>query len=190
MNPDRVRTELAQRYAALRSTPEEPGILFACAGIFREMISGYLSDGDRFHEQGDLTNAWASYWYALGWMDAGLSLGLIATDPPWPGNVPEPHPLPVDERGRLEEKTSRYRELLSRAMASLAVAADPGSCLAGPAERILLIGNVWSRQAAIQEQAGHYAPALSATSYCFGWLDAGVRLGLLHVTKNRDLFTI
>lgn len=190
MNTDRVRAELAERYTALRCIPADESIFFTCAGIFPEMISGYLSDGDRFLAQGDLTNAWASYWYALGWMDAGLSLGLITTGTPWSGDILAPLPVPGTEKERLAEKTSRYHALLSRALGSLSVAAEPGSCLAGPAERILFIGDTFYRQGTLLEKAGNLASALSASSYCFGWLDAGVRLGLFRVTDHRDLFTI
>lgn len=190
MNPDRVRAELAERYAASQCIPAADCVLFPCASMFREMVAAYLSDGDRFLDRDDMTNAWASYWYALGWLDAALSLGLIITSPPQTGAAFAICQVPDTERGRLVEKTERYRLLLSCALESLSAAPEPGSCLAAPAERILFIGHTWYCQGAALEKAGDFASALSATSYCFGWLDAGVRLGLFRITGYRDIFTI
>ena len=78
MSPSECRDDLTRRNKGIRTIPEEGTILYSSAAAFRGMIDAYLADGNGFLARNDTVNAYASYWYALGWMDAGIFLGLIS----------------------------------------------------------------------------------------------------------------
>jgi hypothetical protein len=184
------RDALVMRKNGIRTPAAEGTLLFSSASIFREMADAYLADGDRFRSMGDLMNAYASYWYALGWLDAGTTLGLIIT--PVPGSAPDfsrstqPDPDTVCVR----EKTTRYRSLLGRALESLKNAPENDASLFAAAEQFMATAiSAYQRGISLdQEQAP--ASALAAYSYGFAWLDAGVRFGLFRIIDHRELFTI
>jgi hypothetical protein len=184
------QNELIRRNTGIRTIPEEGTVLHSSAAAFRGMIDAYLSDGDRFLARNDRVNAYASYWYALGWMDAGIFLGLIsgpvsAIQPDFFGNT-----TTIPESGSLREKTTRYRSLLMEALVSVETSPEAGSSLSSAAEEMQGIARSWCNQGISLEEKGTRAGALGAYSYGFAWLDAGVRFGILRIRKNRDLFTI
>lgn len=184
------REALEERIAALMPVPPEGSMLRSCARDTEGMVRAYFRDGMEFLSRGDRVNALASFSYALGWMDAGICLGLLSScgcGIPVPA-TPEPHS--GDGNGTLREKTSRYHALLSRALGSLESAPEPDTCLSRGGARILLIGEVFRARGAGLESAGDDEGALVSFSYGFGWLDAGVRNGLFRVALNRELFTI
>ena len=190
MNPSDCRYDLIRRNNGTRTIPEEGTILYSSAAAFREMIDAYLADGDGFLAKNDIVNAYASYWYALGWMDAGFSLGLISS--PDPGTKPDfaGRTMTAPETGRLHEKTTRYRSLLGQALESLDAAPEMGSSLFFAAKRICGVAKSCHHQGISLEEHGKMAGALGAYSYGFAWLDAGVRFGVFRIIKNRGLFTI
>jgi hypothetical protein len=190
MNPSDCRAELIRRNTGIRTIPEEGTILYSSAAAFREMIEAYLADGDGFLARNDIMNAYASYWYALGWMDAGFALGLISTlhSGPNPDFIGSTTTDP--DTGRLQEKTTRYRSLLVQALESLDSAPETGSSLFFATTRILGVAKSCHHQGVSLEEQGKTAGALGAYSYGFAWLDAGVRFGVFRIIKNRELFTI
>jgi len=190
MNQPDCRDDLIRRNHEIRTVAEEGTILFSSALAFREMIDAYIADGDGFLAKNDIRNAYASYWYALGWMDAGIFLGLIS--PPPPGILLDfPRYTATDpDTGSLVEKTARYRSLLWQALESLEISCDEGSSLFPAAEKILGIAGSTYREGIALEEQGCIAGALGAYSYGFAWLDAGARFGLFRIIKNRDIFTI
>jgi len=190
MNQPDCRDDLIRRNHEIRTVAEEGTILFSSALAFREMIDAYIADGDGFLAKNDIRNAYASYWYALGWMDAGIFLGLIS--PPTPGILLDfPRYTATDpDTGSLVEKTARYRSLLWQALESLEISCDEGSSLFPAAEKILGIAGSTYREGIALEEQGCIAGALGAYSYGFAWLDAGARFGLFRIIKNRDIFTI
>lgn len=182
---------LEKRLAKLESIPPPGSILSSCAREISIMTDAYYHDGMAFLAHDDLPNALASFSYALGWMDTGICMGLLSSpagsglplarggDPPQ-GDIP----------GRYREKAARYQILLSRACTSLVPAPDTDTCTRSFSERILFIAGAFSTQGKHWEESGDLDSALAAYSYGFGWLDAGVRLGLFRITGNRGLFTI
>jgi hypothetical protein len=186
----RCQKVLEKRLPAQRLIPPERSILHSCARDMAGMVSAYYHDGLEFLSRGDRTNALASFSYALGWMDAGICLGLLSSKECGMPVCTAPEPESVGERGMLREKTSRYHSLLSRALGSLEQAPEPDTCLSTGGERIIFISEVFLARGAERESEGDDEAALAAYSYGFGWLDAGVRTGLFRVRLNRELFTI
>ena len=181
---------LEKRLADRMLVPTGRSILHDCARDSVDMVLAYHKDGLVFLSRGDYPNALASFSYALGWMDASICLGLISSQD---CGIPVVTPLQRTagrENNALHEKTSRYRSLLSRALASLEPAPEMDTCLSKAGLRFLLIGNVFYDYGSGCEGAGNDDAALAAYSYGFGWLDAGIRTGLLKVLRNRELFTI
>jgi hypothetical protein len=190
MNQPDCRDDLIRRNHGIRTVAKEGTILYSSALAFREMIEAYITDGDGFLAKNDIRNAYASYWYALGWMDAGIFLGLI-TAPPAGISLDFPLYTATDpDKRSLVEKTERYRSLLGQALGSLEISSDGGSSLFPAAEKILgIAGSAYCKGVALEEQE-RIAGALGAYSYGFAWLDAGARFGLFRIIKNRDIFTI
>lgn len=184
------RYELTRRNASIRTIPDEGTALHSSATAFRGMIDAYLSDGNGFLAGNDMVNACASYWYALGWLDAGVFLGLISAPGPGIDRDFSGNTLTDPDIGRLQEKTIRYRSLLLDALASLEASPEMGSSLYSAAEKMHWVATGYCHQGTILEGQGTVAGALGAYSYGFAWLDAGVRFGLFRIKKNRELFTI
>jgi hypothetical protein len=190
MSPPDCRDDLIRRNHGIRTVAKEGTVLFSSALVFREMIDAYIADGNGFLAKNDIRNAYASYWYALGWMDAGIFLGLLSSPPP---GIPLdfPHYTATDpDTGSLVEKTARYRSLLGQALESLEISSDEGSSLFPAAKKILgIAGSIFCEGIVLEDQAS-IAGALGAYSYGFAWLDAGARFGLFRIIRNRELFTI
>ena len=190
MNQADCREVLIQRKNRIKPLPGKGTLLFSSAGIFHEIIDAYLADGDRFRSTGDLMNAYASYWYALGWLDAGTILGLISSLDPGiqpdfsSGTRPDPDTI------RMDEKATRYRSLLGTALESLDLAPERDASLFSAAEQFMAIARSCLNRGVSLDQESARAGALAAYSYGFAWLDAGVRFGLFRILKNRELFTI
>jgi hypothetical protein len=93
--------------------------------------------------------------------------------------------MPAD----LHEKTDRYEGMLADALAAAEVAVPSTTPLGDAATEI--------REMALSylEDGRHFRAhddpvnALAAFSYGYGWLDAGVRVGLFEVPDDTDLFT-
>lgn len=155
-----------------------------------EMASAYHIDGFSFHRTGDRINAFASFAYGLGWLDAGIFTGLVNAHD---NNITQPDILTgLDERlsERLTEKTTRYERMLSKALQSIRPYPDKSSpafyaaCdIIKKTEDEYKKGDKYLKNAAFWNSLWHY-------SYGYGWLDAGIRAGLIEVTENRQLFTI
>ena len=190
MNLDQCHLELIERVPAIVIVVPENSLLYGPACQIREMVLAYESDGLRFESGGDDVNALASYAYALGWLDAGCCIGLIQSYEPKRGwFLPESSSdNTVDER--LIEKTGRYHKLLGMACEAVEPVPDEGSLLLDGSERILMVGRTFLLfgEAALKKQRSRVA--LLCFSYGFGWLDAGIRAGLLAARKYRDIFTI
>jgi hypothetical protein len=184
------RETLEKRLSDWVIVPPKQSILLDCARDTAGMVMAYYNDGQEFLSCGDHINALASFSYALGWMDAAICLGLFSSQD---CGIPIATALeqnPGQDRAALHEKTTRYHSILSRALGSLEPAPELDTCLSKAGLRFLLIGNVFYDYGSGCEGAGNDDAALAAYSYGFGWLDAGIRTGLLKVTMNRELFTV
>ena len=87
----------------------------------------------------------------------------------------------------LYEKYLRHtREALARA----APAAPERSFLRGASDDFLSMARAYLADAEHFARAGDLERALAAASYAHGWLDAGVRLGLLDGGNDDQRFTL
>ena len=162
-----------------------------------EMSLAYLNDGWEFFRSGDPVNALASFTYGAGWLDAGLSLGIIniRSDSEWSGHTnrilhfnEKIYEVGIQEH--LEEKTERYYQMLKSACESLDSAPDNESPMILAANELYNKGKENLHEGLSFLTQGMYINALAKFSYGYGWLDVGVRAGLFSICKNRELFTI
>ncbi len=175
---------------AASAVPPEESPLHRAACDILEMAAAYRADGCTFFSGGDHVNALASFAYGLGWLDAGLALGLVRCDGEVPAADGIAAEIPAALAGHLREKTHRYERMLGEAAVSVEGGPDGSSplhraaedCIAA-AEHALADGRAYLRD-------DDYPAALARFSYGYGWLDAGVRAGLLRITGRRDLFTV
>jgi len=91
----------------------------------------------------------------------------------------------------LEEKTDRYERLLAEALDAADVAAAADSPFAEAATDFREMAASYLEDGRHFREAGDPVNALAAFSYGYGWLDAGVRVGLFAVPDDErgDLFT-
>jgi len=88
----------------------------------------------------------------------------------------------------LAEKTDRYERLLADALDAAEPAAAPGSPFATAADDCLEMARSYLEDGRHFRDADDPVNALAAFSYGHGWLDAGVRVGLLDAPDGGDLF--
>jgi hypothetical protein len=178
---------------ALGATVPEGTPLAELAGIVKDMADAYADDGKTFFLGGDRVNALAAFYYGYGWLHFGLAYGLLCLQRK--GQVSCPFSTPVELlspafSGKLDEKTRRYARLLETACASVVPAPEPETTAETFSLRIILIGRCYARGGMGSLTAGAKEEALARFSYGHGWLDAGVRTGLLALMGNREIFTI
>ncbi|MFC4356633.1 DUF357 domain-containing protein [Halobium salinum] len=91
----------------------------------------------------------------------------------------------------LEEKTDRYGEMLADALAAAEPTAPPGTPLGEAAAECYEMADSYLADGRHFREAGDPVNALASFSYGYGWLDAGVRLGLFAVPDGEEgkLFT-
>jgi hypothetical protein len=184
---------LSRDLDAVTVTPPEDTPLGALAGTVRDMARAYADDGATFSAGGDLVNALAAYYYGSGWLHFGLAYGLLSIPGKKPWVCPFAGPtetLPPALVAQLDEKTRRYARLLDTACASVVLAPEPETAGGIFARRVIAIGTCYARGGHHSIAAGAEEEALARFSYGHGWLDAGVRAGLLALTGNREIFTI
>lgn len=153
------------------------------------MVSAYHDDGFSFHRTGDRVNAFASFAYGLGWLDAGIFTGLVR----YKENAIVPDIITgFDEKinDMLTEKTARYERMLNRAVQSIRIYPDKSSPASNAAGEIIKKTRDELESGSQYHKKEIFWNALWHFSYGYGWLDAGIRAGLIEVTGNRQLFTI
>ncbi|MBN1431750.1 MAG: DUF357 domain-containing protein [Methanomicrobiaceae archaeon] len=174
--------------------PPEGTPMHRAAEDIMEMAYAYLYDGGQFLESGDQVNALASYAYGQGWLDAGIYTGLISgSGNPEFISIQCDKEIPESLREHLVEKTGRYHRMLDSAIKSVVAAPDTECPLFEAAIRIIEEA-VEHLETGIKYKDGNENTSLSSAlrhfSYGYGWLDAGVRTGILSITGDRTLFTI
>jgi hypothetical protein len=172
-----------------RVSGEELSLVASIGREIREMSGAYISDGICFLARGDEVNALGALCYAAGWRDAGLCLGYICGIVS-PSPLASWAPLPRAFDLPLHEKAVRYGTILSTALASVGIAPGNGTVPHAHAERVRCACQVyraWSDNHLIN---GDHLQTLVFASYGHGWLDAGVRAGLLIVLDHWDLFAV
>jgi uncharacterized protein len=93
----------------------------------------------------------------------------------------------VSEAPPLLEK---YLALTDEALARVRPGAPARSFLAGASDDFLSMARAYLADARHFLAAGDRERALAAASYAHGWLDAGVRLGILDGGEDADRFTL
>ncbi|HEV2520270.1 MAG TPA: DUF357 domain-containing protein [Thermoplasmata archaeon] len=88
-----------------------------------------------------------------------------------------------------EPLVERYLRLTSEALERVRTAPPARSFLVGAAEDFLSMARAYLADARHFRSIGDEARALAAASYAHGWLDAGVRLGLLDGGEDDVHFT-
>jgi hypothetical protein len=154
-----------------------------------EMVRCYANDGMMLYCQGDLVNAVASFAYGYGWLDAGVYLGYVgwqrvATLPVISEYIPE---ALFDH---LTEKTNRYQRMLSAAIEMVVILPDAETRMFRAAQNIRTIVAAKLTSGNDLLFSKNLINALVSFSYGYGWLDAGVRVGLFGIIGDRHLFAI
>ena len=88
-----------------------------------------------------------------------------------------------------EPLVERYLRLTTEALARVRPAPPARSFLVGASEDFLLMARSYLADALHFRSVGDDPRALAAASYAHGWLDAGVRLGLLDGGEDDVHFT-
>jgi hypothetical protein len=153
-----------------------------------EMAASYLSDGRAFLAAGDPVNGLAALTYASGWLDASSILGLFTREAVLglASFLEESGSLTGE---RIREKRAKYRGMLAGALEALECAPDPGSPLFPAATAILGKAGEFLAEGDLHAGRGEEGDSLASYSHGHGWLDAGVRAGLLRILHSRELFT-
>ena len=93
--------------------------------------------------------------------------------------------MPAD----LIEKTDRYEGMFADALAEAEVAVPPSTPLGGAADEIREMALSYLEDGRHFRENDDPVNALAAFSYGYGWLDAGVRIGLFDIPDETHLFT-
>ncbi len=88
------------------------------------------------------------------------------------------------------ELLERYLRLTGEALDRVRVAAPARSFLVGAGEDFLAMARAYLGDARHFRDGGDLERALAAVSYAHGWLDAGVRLGILDGGGDEARFTL
>lgn len=190
MNLENLRWIVHDQSASAEITVPDRTGLYDVAGDNITMVTAYLRDGDTFLASKDPVNALAAYSYALGWLHCGASVGFLSVLPARCPFVKPIDPLPATFYGKLTEKAQRYSRLLTTARSAIVPAAENGSPLFHITDHIFLSAECYLGQGNRFLGLHRYEDALASFSYGHGWLDAGIRAGLIRVLSDRDLFTI
>ena len=89
-----------------------------------------------------------------------------------------------------EALLEKYLALTREAIAKVTPAAPARSFLRGASDDVLAMARAYLADAEHFSRSGDRDRALAAVSYAHGWLDAGVRLGLLDGGGDAARFTL
>jgi hypothetical protein len=90
----------------------------------------------------------------------------------------------------LQEKTDRYEGMLADALAAATVTPPPGTPLGDAARECEEMARSYLDDGRHFRADDDLVNALASFSYGYGWLDAGVRMGLFDVPDDSQLFTM
>lgn len=94
--------------------------------------------------------------------------------------------MPAD----LQEKTDRYEQMLAEALDATEIAVPTETPLGEAAGECLEMARSYLRDGRHFRDSDDPVNALASFSYGYGWLDAGVRIGLFTVPGDTELFTM
>jgi hypothetical protein len=90
----------------------------------------------------------------------------------------------------LQEKTDRYEAMLAEALSAATVAVQSGTPLGDAAAECEEMARSYLDDGRHFRERDDLVNALASFSYGYGWLDAGVRMGLFEVPDGSHLFTV
>ncbi|GAA0209175.1 DUF357 domain-containing protein [Halobacterium noricense] len=93
--------------------------------------------------------------------------------------------MPAD----LDEKTTRYGEMLADALAAAEVSVPEGTPLHGMALECEEMAASYLEDGRHFRENDDPVNALASYSYGYGWLDCGIRMGLFAIPDDTELFT-
>lgn len=90
----------------------------------------------------------------------------------------------------LEARVDRYISLEREALEKISVSVSKGSYLEGSARDFLSMAENYFSDALYFRDKGDLLNCFAALNYSYGWIDAGVRMGILDGGGDHRLFTI
>ncbi|AUV81462.1 DUF357 domain-containing protein [Salinigranum rubrum] len=90
----------------------------------------------------------------------------------------------------IQEKTDRYERMLADALSEATVTVPAETPLGAAATECEEMARSYLEDGRHFRENGDLVNALSSFSYGYGWLDAGVRMGLFAVPDDSHLFTV
>lgn len=88
-----------------------------------------------------------------------------------------------------KEYCEKYREILENALSTIKINIENESFLKDMANNYLEMATNYLKDGKTLEDSGDFTRALASYSYAYGWIDAGVRIGLFYGT-DRNMFTL
>lgn len=95
----------------------------------------------------------------------------------------------MGESADLVARLERYLELTGRAIKTVTIVPPPRSFLRKGAEDFLAMARSYYEDSLAFRKEGDLPKSLAAVSYAHGWIDAGVRMGLLYGGDDEKTFT-
>lgn len=89
----------------------------------------------------------------------------------------------------VKEYCLKYKKLLEKALDTIKINIENESFLKDMAENYLEMAKNYLSDGKVLEGKEDYTRALASFSYAYGWIDAGVRIGLFYGV-DRNLFTL
>lgn len=90
--------------------------------------------------------------------------------------------------GELKARAEKYLKLEEEALLKISIAVPADSSLYTIAEDFMRMAKDYYSDAKSFIAKGDYINCISAVNYSYGWLDAGVRLGILSGSGDHRLF--
>lgn len=90
----------------------------------------------------------------------------------------------------LKNVLEKYLSLQEEAMRKLSIHLPKSSFLEGAAKDFFEMINNYIKDSLYFFESGDYVRSFAAINYAYGWIDAGVRIGLLDGDEDHRLFTI
>lgn len=89
----------------------------------------------------------------------------------------------------IKEYCLKYRGLLETALSTIKENIKNESFLKDMSDNYLEMARNYLKDGKVLEEKGDFTRALASYSYAYGWIDAGVRIGLFYGV-DRKLFTL
>ncbi len=90
----------------------------------------------------------------------------------------------------LESRVEKYIKLERKALEKVRISASSGSYLEGSAKDFLSMARDYFSDALHFREKGDLLNCFAALNYSYGWIDAGVRLGILDGAGDNRMFTL